>query len=117
MAHPLIESWIDGAVGRGMNPDGAYGYQCKDVADDYVIALFGDWVNTLRPGDAKDVFDNSSPDFFEKIRNDPNDPNQTPVRGDLMCWNANMGGGAGHIAFVEGAGPNGFDVIEQNGLL
>jgi hypothetical protein len=98
-----------------MNPDKTYGYQCKDVIDDYVMAIFPgtSWVNTIRPGDAKVCFDNSNPEYFEKIRYSQG---LIPRRGDIIVWNGNLGGGAGHIAVIEGASASGFDVIEQNGL-
>lgn len=96
-----------------MNPDGAYGYQCKDVADDYCLALFGSWVDTIRPGDAKFAYYNASPDYFEKVENTPEG---VPPRGAIICWNGSMGGGFGHIAVVLRADKNSFDVVEQNGF-
>jgi hypothetical protein len=111
------EDWLNSAIGKGFNPDNHYGYQCKDVADSYCLALFGNWINTIRPGNAKDCFAGSSPDYFQKMANNANDLNQVPPRGAIIVWNANMGGGFGHIAVVLAAGPNGFDVVEQNGLL
>lgn len=111
-----IEQWFKGAVGRGMNPDKAYGYQCKDVADDYCLKLFGNWVGTIRPGNAKVAFANSNADFFVKVKNNPRDPKQVPPRGAIIVWNGNMGGGLGHIAVVTSAKPNGFDVVQQDGF-
>jgi hypothetical protein len=98
-----------------MNPDKTYGNQCKDVIDDYVMAIFPgtSWVNTIRPGDAKVCFENSNPDYFEKIRYSPG---LVPRRGDIIVWNGNLGAGAGHIAVIEGGSASAFDVIEQNGL-
>lgn len=112
-----INKWIDSAVGRRMDVDGSYGLQCKDVADDYCIHLFGDWVNTLRPANAKDAFHNSNPEYFHKIANNLNDPNLIPQRGDIIIWGAMRGNPYGHIAVVESADTGGVNIIEQDGYL
>lgn len=111
-----IDEWFKTAVGRGMNPDKAYGYQCKDVADDYCIYLFGNWQNTIRPADAKDAFARSNPEFFVKIANNLNDPNLIPQRGDIIIWGASRTNPYGHIAVVESADKSGATVIEQDGF-
>ena len=111
-----IDEWFKTAVGRGMNPDKAYGYQCKDVADDYCIYLFGNWQNTIRPADAKDAFARSNPEFFVKIANNLNDPNLIPQRGDIIIWGASRANPYGHIAVVESADKSGATVIEQDGF-
>lgn len=111
-----IDEWFKTAVGRGMNPDKAYGYQCKDVADDYCIYLFGNWQNTIRPADAKDAFARSNPDYFVKIANNLNDPNLIPQRGDIIIWGASRANPYGHIAVVESADKSSATVIEQDGF-
>lgn len=111
-----IDEWFKTAVGRGMNPDKAYGYQCKDVADDYCIYLFGNWQNTIRPADAKNAFAGSNPDYFVKIANNLNDPNLIPQRGDIIVWGASRANPYGHIAVVESADKSGATVIEQDGF-
>jgi len=111
-----IDEWFENAVGRGMNPDGAYGYQCKDVADDYCIYLFGNWQNTIRPADAKDAFARSNPDYFIKIANNLNDPDLIPQPGDIIVWGASQANPYGHIAVVESADKSGATVIEQDGF-
>ncbi len=111
-----IDEWFSGAIGRGMNPDGAYGYQCKDVADDYCIHLFGNWQDTIRPADAKNAFNNANDEFFIKIANNLNDPNLIPQRGDIIVWGASQANPYGHIAVVESADATGVNVIEQDGF-
>ena len=111
-----IDEWFKTAVGRGMDPDKAYKYQCKDVADDYCIYLFGNWQNTIRPADAKDAFARSNPDYFVKIANNLNDPNLIPQRGDIIVWGASRTNPYGHIAVVESADKSGTTVIEQDGF-
>lgn len=92
-------------------------HNCKDVIDDYCLWLFNDWVNTIRPANAKEAFANSNEEYFEKIANNPNDPNLIPQRGDIIIWGAMSGNPYGHIAVVVGADTNGVDVIEQDGFL
>lgn len=111
------EEWFNGANGRAMNPDNAYGRQCKDVADDYVMYIFGvSWVSTLRPGNANVIFNGSNGDYFDKIANNPNDPNQLPQRGDILCYGGWSGNSAGHILVIESADANGYTGIEQDGF-
>ena len=111
-----IDEWFKTAVGRGMDPDKAYKYQCKDVPDDYCIYLFGNWQNTIRPADAKDAFARSNPDYFIKIANNLNDPNLIPQRGDIIVWGASRANPYGHIGVVESADKLGATVIEQDGF-
>lgn len=92
-------------------------HNCKDVIDDYCLWLFNDWVNTIRPANAREAFANSNEEYFEKIVNNPNDPNLIPQRGDIIIWGAMSGNPYGHIAVVAGADANGVDVIEQDGFL
>lgn len=113
MTSPLqnVYNWVDSAIGKGFNPDGAYGYQCKDVIDAYCLFLFNDWVNTIRPSDAYATFDNSNPAFFDKIRNTPEG---VPQKGDIICWDKGIGA-FGHIAIILEANVNTFTVVQQNG--
>lgn len=112
-----IESFLTTAEGQRFNPDGMYGLQCKDVADAYCIHLFGNWVNTIRPGNANVAFSNANPEFFHKIANNSNDPNLIPQRGDLITWGAMRANPYGHIAIVTAANNSGVEVLEQDGFL
>lgn len=106
------EKWFSTAVGRGMNPDGMYGYQCKDVVDDMCVFLWGNWQNTITPGDAWQIYPKANRTYFDALP-----AGATMQRGDVVDWNQNMGGGAGHIAVVTEPLGTGFRVLEQNGLL
>lgn len=110
-------NWINQSIGKHYNPDGTYGYQCKDYADAYATAVFGGWVNTLRPNNAKDAFDGANPDFFHKIRNNPNDQNLIPEAGDIIVYNGWSANPYGHIAVVLDANIFGVMVVEQDGFL
>ncbi len=63
-------------------------------------------------GNAKDIFYNASPLYFEKI---VNSLTAYPEAGDIVVWNENVGGGFGHTAIATGKN-NGdaFEVLEQN---
>lgn len=111
------DQWFEGAVGRPMNPDNAYGLQCKDVADDYCVTLWGNWIHTIRPGNGKDVINNANPSFFTKILNNPRDPNLIPQRGDIIVYSASRAVPEGHVAVVEQADIYGCTVIQQDGYL
>lgn len=110
-----MESWFASAEGRAMNPDGSYGLQCKDVADDYCISIFGNWRDTVRPGNGIDVFANANPAFFIKIANDLNNPNQIPERGDIINWGWSTAVPEGHVAVVASATSDNITVIMQDG--
>ena len=111
------DRWFEKAVGRPMNPDNAYGLQCKDVADDYCATLFGNWVNTIRPGNGKDVYNNANSHYFHKILNNPHDLHLTPQRGDIIVYGASRAVPEGHVAVVESADVHGCTVIQQDGYL
>lgn len=113
-----METWIASASGRKMNPDNAYGLQCVDVVDDYAIALFGNWVNTIRPvNGAKEILDKANPDYFNIIHNNPNDPNQVPQRGDVIVWGTSKAVPEGHTAVVTLVKSDGVNAIQQDGYM
>lgn len=114
-----VREWINLWNGRGIDEDGAYGNQCWDLAAKYAKEMIGCPRLPTRPGGnggAKDVFEMfMAPlgQYFDRISNDPNNPNQVPQPGDLIVWGAPMGtlvenGVAtayGHIAVVVSASP------------
>lgn len=58
----------------------------------------------------------NQPGAYDKIANNPSDPNQLPQKGDVMVWNTNLpnSGGAGHIAIVVSTHPGGFVSFDSN---
>lgn len=112
-----IDDWFRGAVGRGMNLDRAYGYQCADVANDYCNHLFGRWQGgIIGLGNAKDMFPTADTAYWERIYNNLNDPNLIPKRGDVIFWGASRNNPYGHVAVVESADTSGANVVEQDGF-
>lgn len=112
---PRQEAWIAAAPGRAMNPDKTYGQQCKDVADDYSIWLFGDWVTTLRAEDAALALDKANGDYFDKVYNEQANANLIPQRGDLIIYGPCKAVPEGHIAVVLQADSKSVQVVEQDG--
>lgn len=98
-----------GAVGRAMNPDGAYGLQCVDVADDYAAYIFPgvSWSTSFGHGNANQHWPKTN-GYFTSIK--PNGSNR-PLRGDIVIWDGN---GVGHIAVVAASTKNTISVYQQN---
>lgn len=108
-------AWMRASVGKFFNPDNAHGYQCKDWADAFCLFLFGSWVNTIRPGNGADVFDNANPEFFIKVRNDPNKPDQLPPPGSIVSIAGSPAVPEGHVAGVLESDAGGMAVVQMNG--
>lgn len=86
-----LENWANVVKGIGLDVDKAYGNQCADVDLSWGIYLFPGihWSVLFRPTtSAKDMFDKVNPDYFDKIVNDHNDPNQLPQPGDVIFFAA-----------------------------
>ncbi len=111
------DQWFVNAPGRAMDPDRAFSLQCKDVIDDYATVLFGNWQNTVRPGNGKDVFNNANPTFFTKVLNNLHDQNLIPPRGSIVVFGASRAVPEGHVAVVESSDIHGMTVIQQDGYL
>lgn len=116
MTTPVQEKFLAEAPGRSYDPDGAYGLQCKDLADAYAMFIFGkSWAETLRPGNGKDVFANANPAYFTKVANNPNDPNHLPPRGAIVSIAGSSAVPEGHVCVVLAADRNGMKVLQQDG--
>lgn len=115
MTNKAQETWLNNVVGKYIDVDGAYGYQCKDVIDSYCQAMFGNWIDTIRPNNAKDCFDGCNPDYFDRLAQNWNDPNWKPIRGDIIVYGASPAVPEGHIAVVESANNESITVLQQDG--
>lgn len=116
MTTAVQEKFLATAAGQYFNPDGAFGFQCKDTVDAYAMFIFGKpWAETVRPGNGKDVFGNANPAYFTKVANNPSDPNHLPPRGAIFSIAGSAQVPEGHTGIVLGADRNGMDVLQQDG--
>lgn len=94
-----------------MNPDGAFGLQCVDVADDYAQAIHGvPWGQCFGGGNARDHFPKNNGYFTSIGYNGHN----RPERGDIIIWGGDGSNPYGHIAVVASSTMSNVSVIQQN---
>lgn len=124
----IYQAWINsGVMGKQLDPDGvkADTGQCSQVDISYGEALFPGvpWYVLFPPtANAKDMFTNYNPTYFEQIVNDHNDPNQLPEQGDIMFFGATPADGyvnsyynpAGHTGICDSASASGFALTQEN---
>ena len=96
-----------------MDYDGAYGYQCVDLANQYTTDIFGVPAHSaLGGGNAKDIFGNTGEQYFTKVA-----PSGGPQVGDIVCIGGYRSNPYGHIAVVNAVGADGsITVMEQDGF-
>jgi LysM repeat protein len=117
VTNQTIEEWLNSAVGVGMDPDGAYGYQCVDLVDQYGQDIFGvRWpVCVGGVGGANQLLDVVPDEYWIRIDNNFSDPNQVPERGDVVVFGGDSSNPYGHTAVILNADTNGIHVVQQNG--
>lgn len=102
-----VAKWLDGSVGKRYNTDGVYGSQCVDL-----INAFADYCKNPRiRGNAKDLWANANPKYYQKI---VNTLKFVPRVGDIMVWNGWRGNPYGHVAIVKDANAITFKSLDQN---
>lgn len=103
-----------------------FGIQCVTVDWSWADYLFPTTpiANTISLGDAKTIFDNANPAFFEKIKNTGGPtPNITPLQGDVAVYGPTPTPGYtnqyanpfGHTGVVNNAGALGVYLVQQDG--
>ena len=105
------DNYIKKAIGKGIDFDGQYGYQCADLSVDYMYYITDKKVRMW--GNAKDLINN---DFKGLATVYKNTPSFLAKKGDVFVMGANRGGGYGHTGIVVSATLNSITVIEQNWL-
>lgn len=106
--HEFYDRW-DNEYVEVYSPE--YKNQCMDLFNKFLLEVTG--TPRIISLYAKDVF-RLAGDEWEKI---PYSAGMIPILGDVVVWNGNIGGGAGHIAMARDAwasNTNTFDVFGQN---
>lgn len=90
--------------------------QCVGLFNKVILDVSGVLYPITGAQGAKDLLtaNNTRPDLFQQIPNNPNDPNQLPEVNDWVIWGTTWGGGYGHVACAKTVDRNGFISIEQN---
>ena len=107
-------AFIDNAVGKFFDPDGMYGFQCKDVIDAYCLALWNDWRNTIRPGNANEIWSRFNPVYFDRIPNVVGDLTNYPKYGDVVITAGDSINRFGHIFICVSADAYKMLALQQN---
>ena len=107
-------------LGKGIDYDGAYGFQCFDVINQYILETTGqkpyirlDWADEIfkRPNDIIPAGVN-----YTVIKNNET-PNNFPIEGDIIVWDkAKWNGNGGHTAIVDNANSDRALVLQQDGF-
>lgn len=119
MVNAEILEWEATAVGLALNPDRHYGNQCVDLPDQFAQDLTGiPWQQSMGGVQgAKQLLDAAPDEFWIRVDNDPNNPNQLPPRGSILVYGGNPGvNDWGHTAYCRGSDANGCDVLQQDGF-
>lgn len=90
---------------KALNPDGAYGNQCVDVADQYATEVVG---SPLPPVNGAKDFWNKNLIGYTKI---PNTPDNIPQLGDIIIFG---NGQFGHVSIFKEGDVNRFTSFDQN---
>lgn len=112
------KQWLEKAVGQKINPDLAFGLQCPDPVDAYAEAIFGvDWrVCVGGVNGARELFAKAPDKYWEKIKNDPNKPDQLPEDGDVLVYGGSVSNEFGHTCINRKASKDGPYVLQQDGF-
>lgn len=100
--------YIKSKIGKGVDFDGQFGYQCMDLVVDYVYYITDKKVRMW--GNAKDAINN---DFKGLATVHKNTPNFLAKSGDIAVTTT---GEYGHIQVVTSANLSQYTVVEQNWL-
>ena len=104
-----FDQFITKYNGKGIDFDGAFGFQCVDLYRQYVQEVVRVPQSPPVPG-AKDIWNTYLPRYFTRISNSPLN---VPQKGDIVIWGTGYGPW-GHVGvFIEG-GVWSFRSFDQN---
>ena len=99
-----FDEFVNAYLGKAPDYDGAYGVQCTDLIKLYVEKVFGVSAGSASWGNAKYYYTNTPAKLKNITTKIANTASFVPKKGDIMVWNGNVGGGAGHVAICTGEG-------------
>lgn len=108
----FVSKWI----GRYLDYDGKYGFQCVDLMRQYVKDVYG--LNPYQAipttGNAKEIYRNFRNNQY--LRKENNTPTNMPQKGDIVFWGTYpfITGFAGHVGIVVEASLYHLIVFNQN---
>lgn len=110
-----FDQFISKWNGKGIDFDGAYGYQCMDLMHQYIVEVLGlSDPRILAAPAAKDVYlrfpNVFGSAYFHKI---DNTPTGIPEKGDIMFWGTGLGP-YGHVSIYTGGDVMKFKSFDQN---
>jgi hypothetical protein len=113
------QEFIDTYTGKPIDYDGSYGFQCFDVANQYIKDITGvkPLMTLLNASDIYKRPEGIIPPgvVYERIENTPE---AIPQQGDIIVWESkSWNGGYGHVAIVQTAGLENFTALYQDGIL
>ena len=103
-----LSDFINARIGKQVDFDGQYGYQCVDLVEFYNHDVVG---APALGGNAVDLARNPQPNFYSY---NANTPFYIPPAGAIAIWNTNLGDGYGHCAIVLNASLMSFVSLDQN---
>lgn len=113
-----VDQFVAKYNGVHIDEDGYYGAQCWDVSARYAREVVGCPSFPTGSGGAEGLFSQFKapiPQYFDRIANNKSDPNQLPVKGDVIVWDGSFSPPWGHTAVCISADQSGVTVLEQNG--
>ena len=117
MSVSINEFFEQYTIGRGVDFDGQFQFQCFDLANEYIYKRT-DKQPIMNLSSAKDIWYQPDGIFpfsvsYEKIANSPDN---YPDKGDIIVWDAWDSNPYGHVALVLQANTNYVKVLQQDGF-
>jgi len=105
-----FDEFVKKYLGKGIDYDGNGKYWCVDLYRQYCKEVLNIPQSPLVQG-AFNIWETYLKEYFDPISNTPQG---VPIKGDIVIWNKNVGGGYGHVGiFIEGNASK-FKSFDQN---